>query len=173
MKFNKPLAALILIFSLSLPVLMFIFRDFFRSTQSLGILGIFIINIASNLSLLPAPAFVSVIAGGAVYNPLFVAAVSALGASIGDMLFFLVGHSGRRLTIEKLRKKILFKVTEDYFKKYGGYIIFFAALIPNPIFDSFGLFAGIFAFSPVRFFLIITLGRFIRYIILAGIGSQF
>lgn len=171
MKLNKPLLILILIISLSLPILMFIFRDFFRGVQSLGLLGIFIINLTSNLSPFPEPGFVSVIAGGIVYNPFLVALAASLGGSIGDMVVFIIGHSGRRLTIHKLRKKIFFRVLEDYFKKYGGYILFFASLIPNPIFDAFGLIGGIFGFSIVRFFLIMTLGRFLRFLLLASLAS--
>ena len=173
LKLSKPLLILILIIALSIPILMFIFRDFFKGAQSLGLFGIFIINLTSNLSPFPEPGFVSVIAGGTIYNPIFVAAAAALGGSIGDLVVYIVGHSGRRLTIHKLRKKILFQVLEDYFEKYGGYILFFASLIPNPIFDAFGLIAGIFNFSIVRFFLIMTLGRFLRFLLLAGIASYY
>jgi membrane protein YqaA with SNARE-associated domain len=173
LKLNKPLAIGLLIFSIALPILLFIFRDFFKDAQSLGLLGIFIINLTSNLSPFPEPGFISVFAGGIIYNPILVAIVASFGASIGDLLFFVIGYSSRHLSIERLRKKILFQVLEDYFKKYGGYILFFAALLPNPFFDAFGLIGGVFGFSPIRFFLIMTVGRFLRFLLVAGIGTYF
>jgi membrane protein YqaA with SNARE-associated domain len=173
MKINKPIAILILIISISLPILLFIFRDFFKQAESLGLLGIFVINFTSNLSPFPEPGFASVIAGGSLYNPIFVAFFAALGASFGDLLFFIIGHSGRKLTIIKLRKKLFFRILEDNFTKYGGYILFFAALLPNPFFDAFGLIGGIFGFSALRFFILMTVGRFIRFLFLAGLGSIF
>jgi membrane protein YqaA with SNARE-associated domain len=173
MKVNKPLLILIIILALSLPVVMYLNRDFFIKAQSLGLLGILMINFASNLSPFPEPAFLSVLAGGTIYNPILVAAVAAVGASLGDFVVFIIGYSGRQLAIEKLRKRFFFRVLEDVFKKQGGYILFFASLIPNPFFDAFGLIGGIFGFSMWRFFIIMTLGRFIRFLFLAGVASKF
>jgi membrane protein YqaA with SNARE-associated domain len=173
MRINKPLAILFLVISIVLPIFIFVFQDFFKSTQSLGLFGIFLTNLITGMSLIPAPGFLSVIAGGSVYPIVLVALVSALGATIGDFVFFIIGFSGRNLTVKKLQKKILFQVLEQYFKKYGGWVLFFASLVPNPIFDSFGLIFGIFGFSITRFIIIITIGRFLRFLILARIGAQF
>jgi membrane protein YqaA with SNARE-associated domain len=173
MKLNKPLAVVVLTISILLPILIFVYRDYFIKAQSLGLLGIFLINFSSNLSPFPEPGFVSVIAGGAIYNPILVAFAGSLGASFGDLLFYFIGHSGRQLALKRLRKKLLFRVIEESFKKHGGYIIFFAALIPNPFFDAFGLIGGIFGFSFTRFLLLLTLGRFLRFLLLAGFGSFF
>lgn len=173
MKVNKPLFILIIAIALLLPVFMYVYRDFFTQAQSLGLLGIFLINFTSNLSPFPEPGFLSVIAGGTIYNPILVAAAASLGASAGDFVVFIIGYSGRKLTLERLRKKLLFRVLEDFFKRYGGYILFFASLIPNPFFDAFGLIGGIFGYPIWRFFMIMTLGRFIRFLFLAGIAARF
>ncbi|HZJ18130.1 MAG TPA: VTT domain-containing protein [Patescibacteria group bacterium] len=172
---SKKKAAFYLIFILSfvLSLSLFIFKDFFRDSKSLGLFGIFLINFVSNASFfVSGPAFLSVIAGGSLYNPILVALVSSVAATLGDMIGFLVGFSGRKIILEKLEKKFWFSVLEDYFKKYGGLMLFFLAFIPNPFFDAIGLVAGIFVYSPKKFIIIVTLGRFLRYLILAGIGAR-
>lgn len=170
---NKPAFYLVFLLSLILSFSLFIFKDFFRDSKSLGLIGIFIINFVSSASFfVSGPAFLSIIAGGSLYNPVLVAFVSSVAATLGDMVGFLVGFSGRKIILEKLEKKFWFSVLEDYFKKYGGWMLFTFAFIPNPFFDAIGLIAGIFVFSPKRFVIIVTLGRFLRYLILAGIGAR-
>ncbi|MFH1186566.1 MAG: VTT domain-containing protein [Candidatus Levyibacteriota bacterium] len=170
---NKLAFYLIFAFSLFLPFALFIFRDFFKDSQSLGLLGIFLINFVSNASFfVSGPAFLSVVAGGSLYNPFLVALISSFAATLGDMIGFLVGFSGRKIALEKIGKNFWFTILERYFKKYGGWMLFAFAFIPNPFFDAIGLIAGIFVFSPKRFIIIVTLGRFLRYLILASIGAR-
>lgn len=170
---NKFAFYLIFLFSLILSFSLFIFKDFFRDSKSLGLIGIFIINFVSSASFfVSGPAFLSIIAGGSLYNPVLVAFISSVAATLGDMVGFLVGFSGRKIILEKLEKKFWFSILDEYFKKYGGWMLFVFAFIPNPFFDAIGLIAGIFVFSPKRFIIIVTLGRFLRYLILAGIGSR-
>ena len=169
---NKIYASLIFALSVFLSITFFVYQDFFRDSYSLGLIGLFFINLISSASLfLSAPAFLTVIAGGNLYPPLLVAILASLGAAFGDMISFIFGLSGRKLTRERLERnpKILF--LEKHFKKYGALIIFLMALIPNPFFDAIGIFAGVFNYSPLRFFVIILIGRFLRYLLLAQFGS--
>lgn len=170
---KKLFLILIFVLSIVLSFSLFIFKDFFIQARSWGLLGIFVVNAVSNASFfVSGPAFLTVVAGGSLYNPFFVAIVSSLGSSVGEMVGYLFGLSGRKALNHRLNKKIWFIVLERYFHKYGGWILFFFAFIPNFIFDSFGVFAGVFAYSPWKFFLIVTLGRFIRFLILAILGSK-
>lgn len=167
---------LVFILSLLLVIGLFVFKDSFRQLESLGLFGIFLVNFISASSLfIPTPAFLTVIAGGSVYPPIVVAIVSSLGATLGDMIFFLLGYSGRKLASGKKRsfvKKVFLTVIEEYFRKYGSIIIFLLALIPNPLFDGIGLIAGVFSYSPRKFFIIVLLGRIIRYWFLAVLGNN-
>lgn len=139
--------------------------------KALGLIGIFLINFLGNATvLLPAPAIASVVAGGIVYPPFAVAFFSALGGSFGEMVGFLLGKSGKEIFIKNHHKWYIF--LKDIFKKYGNFVIFIFALIPNPIFDIVGILAGAFAVSPYRFFIILLGGRIIRDIILAYAGSK-
>ncbi|MBI3984958.1 MAG: VTT domain-containing protein [Candidatus Levybacteria bacterium] len=151
----------------------FIYRDYFESAQTLGLVGLFIINLVSSATFfVSGPAFLTVIAGGSVYNPLLVAFIASLGASIGDLVSFALGHSGRHVALRRLEKHPWFVFIEKVFKKHGFWIIFLFALIPNPLFDAIGLIAGVFRLNWKIFFVLILLGRFTRFIILALIGAK-
>lgn len=169
---NKIYAALIFSLSVVLSIAFFVYKDFFREASSFGLIGLFLINLISSASLfVSAPAFLTVIAGGNLYPPLLVGIIASLGAAFGDMISYIFGFSGRKLTRERLERNPKILLLEKYFKRYGALIIFLMALIPNPIFDAIGIFAGILNYSPIRFFVIILIGRFLRYWLLAQVGA--
>lgn len=171
---KKYFSIIVLIFSFFLSIGLFLFRDYFRDFKSLGLVGIFLINFVSSATFfVSGPAFLTVIAGGSIYPPLFVAFVASLGAAAGDMISFFFGHSGRHLALYNFRKKIWFNVFEDLFRAHETIIIFVFAIIPNPIFDAVGFFAGIFGMNYVKFFIVMLTGRFARFVILALIGAKF
>lgn len=171
---KKYLFVFVFVLSLTLSVGLLLFKDYFRNLQNLGLLGIFLINLFSSATFfISGPAFLTVIAGGFIYPPFLVALVSSLGASIGDMVSFLFGFSGRNLALVNLRKKIWFNVFEDLFKAHETIIIFLFAIVPNPLFDAVGLFAGIFGMNYFKFFVIMFVGRFLRFIFLAFFGNSF
>lgn len=172
MRSKKLLFASLFIFSLLLSIALFYYQDFFREARGLGLLGLFLVNAVSSASLVVAgPGFLSVIAGGAIYNPFLVAFIGSLGSAAGDMLSFAIGLSGRRLAEEALNKKIWFRVLNDLFKKHGLWILFMFSLVPNPLFDSIGFLAGAFSFSPWKFFIVVFVGRMIRFYLLALLGA--
>jgi membrane protein YqaA with SNARE-associated domain len=174
MKLNKTLSIIILISSICFSIGIFLFRDYFKDATSLGLLGIFLINFVSSVTFfVSGPSFLTVIAGGSIYPPLPVAFFASLGAAIGDMVSFFFGYSGRNLIIKKLKKKLWFLVLEGIFRKYGTFILFILAFIPNPIFDALGLVAGILGYSPKKFFAVMFLGRFSRFALFALVGAKY
>lgn len=173
MKKEKILVVLIVCLSIVLTLGLVLFPDFFKDHSKWGLFGIFIANFISGLSFFPAPSFLTAVIGGTIFPPILVGLVSSLGATLGDMLYLILGISGRKIAKRKLEKSKWFNLIETNFQKYGGWILFVGAFVPNPIFDAFGLIAGIFNFSILRFFFIILAGRFLRYFLLAQIGAQF
>lgn len=162
------------VFAVSILVVVsaFIFRDRLSELQSLGVLGIMLINfLASATIFLPAPAIATVIAGGALYSPLTVAVASSFGASAGEIVGFLLGHSGKHIFYKN--HHTLFLIIKDVFHTFGGIIIFLVALIPNPLFDFVGVFAGFVHYPLVRFFILVFIARIIRNFLLASLGSAF
>jgi uncharacterized membrane protein YdjX (TVP38/TMEM64 family) len=159
-------------FSIAIIVATFVFQDELAKFRTLGLLGIFIINIFSSVTVfLPAPGIATVVAGGAVFNPIVVGVIAGLGAAIGDMVSFFLGRSGNEILL-KNKHGLKYEISKDVFLKYGTLIIFIFALIPNPLFDAIGIIAGIFSYSPRKFFLVMLSARIIRNIILASIGAK-
>lgn len=150
----------------------FSFQEKLSQFQSLGLVGIFLINfLASATIFLPVPGIASVVAGGALYSPLFVALVSALGASAGDMVGYLLGLTGKKVFIKNHHTWYMAFV--DVFTRFGDIVIFLFAFVPNPFFDAVGILAGVLTYSPLRFFLIMLAGRFLRNMLLAYLGNAF
>lgn len=167
-------AASVFLLSILLSAVFFVYRDYLKDASSLGYLGLFIVNFVSSATFfISSPAFLTVITGGNLYSPVPVAIVASLGACLGDMLGFLFGHSGRRLTKKKMDKHKAIRFLEKHFHKHGVLIIFLLAIIPNPFFDAIGILAGVLNYSPIRFFAIMLIGRFIRYWALAQVGAHY
>lgn len=134
-------------------------------------MGIFLINLIGNATIFfPAPAIASVVVGGALYPVPLVAAVSALGASLGDMVGFFLGLSGKHVLFQK-QEHAVYVVLREYFKRFGAIVIFVFALVPNPFFDVVGILAGTFTYSWYRFFLLLLAGRLLRDLALASFGA--
>ncbi|MBI2613431.1 MAG: VTT domain-containing protein [Candidatus Levybacteria bacterium] len=170
---SKFFAVIIFASSILLSLGFYVFRDFFKDASSLGIIGIFIINLVSSAGFfVSGPAFLTIISGGNLYSPILVAIVAAIGASLGDMIGFLLGHSGRRLAKKKLDKHKAIRILEKHFHRHGALITFIFAIVPNPFFDAIGIVAGVLNYPPVKFFVIMFVGRFIRYWALAQFGSS-
>jgi membrane protein YqaA with SNARE-associated domain len=163
---------ILFIFSIGLIVLSFFFRDELAKLGSFGLIGIFLINLVGSITLfLPAPGIATVVAGGFLYNPLIVAIVAALGSAIGDMVGYVLGKSGKEIFIKK--DSFWFNIFKETFHKFGALFIILFSFIPNPLFDAIGVFAGLFSYSPLKFFIYVLIGRFLRNILLAGIGAAF
>jgi len=173
MKSHKLLAGTILLSSIILSIAFYIFRDYFREASSLGLFGLFVVNFVSSATFfVPAPAFLTVITGGNLYSPILVALIAAFGAGLGDMLGFVFGHSGRKLTKKKLDRYKAIRFLEKHFHRHGALITFLLAIIPNPFFDAIGILAGVLNYPPIKFFAIMLVGRFLRYWVLAQFGSK-
>jgi len=156
--------------SLGLILISFYFRDQLTQFGQFGLLGIFFINLFSSITLfLPAPGIATVVAGGFLYNPVLVALVAALGSAVGDFVAYILGRSGKEVLLKK--KSFWYSIFKETFHKYGAFFIILFSMIPNPVFDAIGLVAGLFSYSPTRFFIYVFVGRFLRNLLLAGVGN--
>ncbi len=161
-----------LILSIILVGVAFFFHEKLSEFRSLGLVGIFLINLIGSATLfLPAPGIASVVAGGSIYPPLLVALVASLGASVGDMVGYLLGTSSKHILLEN--KDGHLKTLMFYFKKYGAPVIVLLAFFPNPFFDAIGIVAGVLGYPVKKFFLWMFVGRLLRNILLAYVGNRF
>lgn len=133
-----------------------------------GYLGIFILNILANATIvLPAPAIAVVFAMGAVFNPFWIGLAAGAGATIGEISGYLLGYSGQGV-IENLD---LYKRIEGWTRKYGMWFIGVLAFIPNPLFDLAGMAAGAMKLSLRQFLLATLIGKILRMWLLAYAGQ--
>ncbi|MEK7061542.1 MAG: VTT domain-containing protein [Patescibacteria group bacterium] len=164
-KFKK-IIGLILIVSLS--VFIFLFRDKLINFESYGYLGIFVISVLGNATIvLPVPVILTAFLGGGIFNPLLVGLISSFGATIGELTGYIAGRSGRVVVKDNSK----FEKIEKWMAKYGMWTIFVLAVIPNPAFDLAGIVSGATKIPVWKYFLVTWAGKFIKFLTFAYIGS--
>lgn len=159
----------VIIISLSIIAAAIMFRTQLSHFRSLGLLGIFLANLlASSTIFFPAPGIATVVAGGAVYPPILVGILAALGASLGDMLGYLFGSAGKNVLYRNHGKR--YERLMKLFEKYVDVVIFIFAFVPNPLFDGVGILAGALKYPLPKFFALLFAGRLLRNLALAYFG---
>jgi uncharacterized membrane protein YdjX (TVP38/TMEM64 family) len=149
-------------------ILIFVFREQFAYLQNWGYLGIFLISLIGNATIvLPVPAFLTTFIGGSVLNPFFVALVSSMGATIGELTGYMAGVGGEEFVKE--RKEI--KKINTWMSKYGLWTIFFLAATPNPIFDLAGMVAGASKIPVQKYLIVVWAGKLIKFLLISYFGA--
>ena len=157
-----------LILAILITVLVFVFRKKTTILGTFGYLGIFLLSILGNATIiLPLPSILTAYIGGGIFNPLIVGVIAALGATIGELTGYLAGYGGRTIieNPEKLKK------IEGWMKKHGLWTIFALAIIPNPLFDLAGIASGILHLPIWKFFIATSLGKTIKFLGFSYLGA--
>jgi membrane protein YqaA with SNARE-associated domain len=158
----------VLLLVIGLTVGIYLLRDQARWLANLGYLGIFLLSILANATIiLPAPGVAFVFGLGAVYNPFLVALAAGAGAAVGELSGYLAGYSGN-IVIQN--RKYADRMTE-WMKKYGPWTILILGFIPNPIFDLAGIIAGILKMPFWKFLLFCMIGKILKMLLFAYAGS--
>ena len=145
-----------------------IFGSELKDLHTIGIVGIFIVNIVSSGSfVLPVPGLATVIIGGTLWNPFLVALAGGTGATIGEITGYLAGMGlygamGRVLSRNRWYARI-----KGWTETRGMVTIFLFAAIPNPFFDVAGFAAGSMRYSIVRFLAACWLGKMVKFCVVA------
>jgi len=131
-----------------------------------GYLGIFLICLLSNATvILPLPG-IAVVATAVVtlqLNPILASVMASVGGSLGEITGYYVGYAGRiAFTMEGSSR---YNTAKRWMKKWGGLAIFTFAVIPFLIFDFLGIAAGILRYPLGKFLLFCWMGRLPRSII--------
>ena len=99
--------------------------------EAYGYVGIFAASLVGSLLVfMPMPFFFIVYFGAVYLDPVLVAIVSSIGATIGKLIIFRAARFGRKFVNEKTRKR--FRPFERLSSKYGWVAAFVAALTPLP-----------------------------------------
>jgi membrane protein YqaA with SNARE-associated domain len=153
---------------IGLTVGIYLLREQAKWLASLGYIGIFLLSILANATIiLPAPGVAFVFGMGAIYNPLLVALAAGAGAAIGELSGYLAGYSGNIVIQNRARTQQLM----GWMKKYGPWTILVLAFIPNPVFDVAGIIAGMLKMPLWKFLLFCMIGKILKMLLFAYAGS--
>ena len=169
-----------LLVGVALMLTLFAIGFFYFSTDvsnlaSYGYFGVFIISLVGAASiLLPSPAVVSVLGGGALLNDFlgvpawfWVGIVAGLGEAIGEFSGYAAGYGGRVF----IEDRPSYARIKRWMERRGALTLFVMSTIPNPAFDLVGLTAGAVQMPMRRFFISVIAGKTIKNMWLAGLAS--
>lgn len=154
----------------ALIVTLFIFRDQVKKLEEYGYVGIFLLSIAANATIIiPLPGVAFTTAMGAIFNPLGVAVAAGLGAAIGELSGYLAGFSGRGVAERAaLYNRLITWMKAHQILAYG--MILLLAFIPNPLFDLAGMAAGALKLPLWKFLVACAIGKILKMMLFAYAG---
>jgi uncharacterized membrane protein YdjX (TVP38/TMEM64 family) len=164
------LRILVLVGVVAFIVALFIFRDQVKKLENYGYVGIFLISIAANATIIiPLPGVAFTTAMGAIFSPIGVAVAAGLGAAIGELSGYLAGFSGQAV----LERAPLYERLTVWMKKHQNLaylMITTVAFIPNPLFDLAGMAAGALKLPLWKFLIACAIGKIFKMVIFAYAG---
>ncbi len=157
-----------LILAVVITVVIYSLRDRLRSVTSYGYLGLFVISIIGNATIiLPVPTFLTAFLGGGIYNPVLVGIISAAGATIGELTGYLAGLGGKAI----VENRDMYDRFSRWMERYGLVALFVLAAIPNPFFDVAGIIAGMSHMRVSTYILVVWAGKIVKFVLIAYLGA--
>lgn len=159
---RKVLEVILFLTIIVLSAAIFLMRDRLQNVGEVGYLGLFFLCFAANATvLLPAPSLLIAASCALILNPLAVAAVAALGSSLGELIGYAFGTSGSDLSprFSQFLDNIAQKVTNP------SLLVFILALLPLPLFDLAGIYSGGTRMKLGKFFLLCFVGKFLKLLV--------
>jgi uncharacterized membrane protein YdjX (TVP38/TMEM64 family) len=136
----------------------------------LGLLIVFGLLGAVNLTLLPLPIGVSIMLVAASYwHPFLVALAASLGATLGEFSGYFFGFVGKKISIKD--DMPVYKLVKAWIDKYGMWAIAFISFQPVIPFDIGGFIAGLTRMPIRKFVPAVWIGKFPKYLILIYLGD--
>jgi uncharacterized membrane protein YdjX (TVP38/TMEM64 family) len=162
---------LILIGIIALSVYLFTIRDQVKKLQGYGYVGIFLVSIISNATILiPIPGIAVTYAMGSIFNPIGVGIAAGSGAALGELTGYMAGFSGQAV-IERAHRyqRLLDWMTKH--RRLSDLVIMGLAFIPNPFFDLAGMASGALKVPIWRFLFWVWLGKVMKMVVFAYAGA--
>jgi membrane protein YqaA with SNARE-associated domain len=153
-----------------LSLTLILFREYLARLAGFGYAGLFVVGLASSATvILPMPGLALVFAAGSSFVPLFVGLAFGTGAALGEMTGYLAGYGGSVIVSEQF---YLRRIT-SLVRKWGAWMVFVLAVLPNPAFDVVGILAGALRIPPWQFLIAAWAGNVIKatLVALAGAGA--
>jgi len=140
--------------------------------SELGYLGLFLASfLAATILPLSSEVVLSVLLLNEL-NPALLVAVATVGNVLGAFTNYAIGFWGSKAFVRRVLKipEEDFIKAEERFKKYGVISLFFA-WVPL-IGDALTVVAGVLRINIVWFFVLVTLGKLIRYVVVSYLILQ-
>jgi membrane protein YqaA with SNARE-associated domain len=154
----------------ALITVLFLFRDQVKRLEDYGYVGIFLISIAANATIIiPLPGVAFTTAMGAIFNPIGVAIAAGLGAAIGELTGYMAGFSGQAV----IERVAIYERLTNWMRAHEklAYVMVAAmAFIPNPLFDIAGMASGALKLPIWKFLIACSIGKILKMLMFAYAG---
>lgn len=107
-----------------------------------------------------------------VFAPLWVGLTAALGASLGQLLTFMIGYGGRGIS-EKVTAMISSRFYDramDWAKRHGSLAVFLMSAMVNPLHLPMTIAIATLRYPPHKFFFFCFLGVAVKSLVIAFCG---
>lgn len=166
----RPVAIGVVAIILNIVAYLIIPPDLARRLGALGYLGVFLITLISNATIVvPIPYFGLVAALSPGLNIFGVGVAGALGSVVGESVGFFVGRSGRGVLEHTRFYRWVQRQLEHPWRAF--FVLFLLSAPPNPAFDVAGITAGAMGLPYWLFLSAVFLARLIRFGLIAIIGG--
>jgi membrane protein DedA with SNARE-associated domain len=172
--------------TIALAVVAIAYREEITDTEYVaryGLLGILVIAFiaasAFSVTAIPVPYWVltftlpSVLAGTyGIWAPVWVGLFAAAGATLGQLITFIIGYGGRGLS-EKLSSRFspaLFEKAKVWMKRWGDWAVFFMSVTANPLHLPMTLAISSLRYPMYRFIIFGFIGQLIKSMVLSFSG---
>lgn len=172
--------------TIALCIVAIAYREEITDTQYVaryGLLGILVIAFiaasAFSVTAIPVPYWVltftlpSVLAGTyGIWAPVWVGLFAATGATLGQLITFIIGYSGRGLS-EKLTSRFsanLYAKAIQWMKRWGDWAVFFMSVTANPLHLPMTLAIASLRYPIHKFIIFGFIGQLIKSMVLAFAG---
>ncbi|MCK5023264.1 MAG: DedA family protein [Candidatus Aenigmarchaeota archaeon] len=151
-----------------------IFTPLIMGTQAFvetyGLMGTFIISVFESFIFpIPTAFFVTPTAAFGV-DPFWTALAATIGSIIGAVIGYYLGvHFGKPVAVKLFKQKRMDKV-EEWYQKWGEWIVLFAAAGPLP-FKITTWSSGIFRLNFKKYMLFCIIGRTFQFFVASYVGS--
>jgi uncharacterized membrane protein YdjX (TVP38/TMEM64 family) len=149
---------------------LFLFRDQVKRLEDYGYVGIFLISIAANATIIiPLPGVAFTTAMGAIFNPIGVAVAAGLGAAIGELTGYMAGFSGQAV----VERVAIYERLTNWMRaheKLAYVMVAVMAFIPNPLFDLAGMASGALKLPIWKFLIACSTGKILKMLMFAYAG---
>jgi membrane protein YqaA with SNARE-associated domain len=144
-------------------IFLFSIQDKLKGLGNAGYLGVFVISLAANATIvLPIPTLIVVLPLATVLNPFYLGVVAGVGGAIGELTAYVAGFSGRGIWSDNK----VYQRAVTWLKKWGIGVVFFISATPLPM-DVMGLAAGNLRFPVWKYLIGVIPGKIAKYVVLA------